>query len=302
MNKHELTPEEIREICLALHASPDEITDITVLKKGMTNRSFTFVCKGKKYIIRIPGEGTEHLINRRQEADVYRTIADKHLCDDIAYINAANGYKITEFLEGARVCNPLDRKDIQTCMKMLRQFHERKLQVGHEFDIWGQINFYESLWEGTPSAYADYGQTKAHVMSLKSYIDKHPGEKVLTHIDAVPDNFLFVKRDDGTGEIRLIDWEYAGMQDPYVDIAMFCIYSLYDRTQTDALIDAYFYEGCSVENRWKIYCYIAAGGLLWSNWSEYKKKLGVDFGEYSLRQYQYAKEYTEVFYENNRNK
>ena len=40
----------------------------------------------------------------------------------------------------------------------------------------------------------------------------------LTHIDAVPDNFLF------TGdEIRLIDWEYAGMQDVHVDIAMFAI-------------------------------------------------------------------------------
>lgn len=32
-------------------------------------------------------------------------------------------------------------------------------------------------------------------------------EKVLTHIDAVPDNFLFVQQ-DGKEEIRLIDWEY----------------------------------------------------------------------------------------------
>jgi len=41
----------------------------------------------------------------------------------------------------------------------------------------------------------------------------------------VPDNFLFVEK-DGKEEIRLIDWEYAGMQDPHVDVAMFCIYSL----------------------------------------------------------------------------
>lgn len=32
-------------------------------------------------------------------------------------------------------------------------------------------------------------------------------------------------------------------------------------------------------------------GLLWSNWCEYKQMLGVEFGEYSLRQYRYAKEY-----------
>ena len=40
-----------------------------------------------------------------------------------------------------------------------------------------------------------------------------------------------------------------------------------------------------------IYALIAACGLLWSNWCEYKQHLGVEFGEYSLRQYRYAKEY-----------
>ena len=34
--------------------------------------------------------------------------------------------------------------------------------------------------------------------------------------------------------------------------------------------------------------------LLWSNWCEYKKSLGVEFGEYSLRQYRYAKEYYRI--------
>lgn len=46
--------------------------------------------------------------------------------------------------------------------------------------------------------------------------------------------------------------------------------------------------------RIKIYCYIAACGLLWSNWCEYKRNLGVEFGEYSLRQYRYAKDYYRI--------
>ena len=81
------------------------------------------------------------------------------------------------------------------------------------------------------------------------------------------------------------------MQDPYVDIAMFCIYAMYDRDQVERTIDAYFPEGCPAETRTLIYCYIAACGLLWSNWCEYKRSLGVEFGEYSIRQYRYAKEY-----------
>jgi len=84
------------------------------------------------------------------------------------------------------------------------------------------------------------------------------------------------------------------MQDPHVDLAMFCIYAMYDREHVEKLIDAYFEGECSKENRIKIYCYIAACGLLWSNWCEYKLHLGVEFGEYSLRQYRFGKEYYRI--------
>lgn len=289
-----LKSEAIRTICDALHADMAEITQVTVLKKGMTNRSFLFSCKGKRYIMRIPGEGTAQLVDRRHEAAVYQAIREKNICDDIAYISPDNGYKITEYLADARVCSPEKAEDVRRCMQRLREFHELRLTVAHTFDIFGQIEFYESLWNGAPSIYKDYQQTKENVFSLRGYIDAHVQERVLTHIDAVPDNFLFVKRDDGSEEIRLIDWEYAGMQDPHVDIAMFCIYALYDRRQVDETIAAYFPGGCSEAVRLKIYCYIAACGLLWSNWCEYKWTLGVEFGEYSLRQYRYAKEYYRI--------
>ena len=157
--------------------------------------------------------------------------------------------------------------------------------------LFEQIEFYESLWQGSRSVYRDYPQTKEKILSLQSYIEQHAQPHVLTHIDAVPDNFLFVADGDGVEQIRLIDWEYAGMQDPHVDIAMFCISALYDRQQVDHLVDLYFENKCSREDRIKIYCYIAACGLLWSNWCEYKRQLGVEFGEYSLRQYRFAKDY-----------
>ena len=289
----QLQTDAIQVICEALGAQQNEVTNITVLKKGMTNRSFLFSCKDKKYIMRIPGEGTDQLINRRQEAAVYQTIAGRRIWDEIAYINPENGYKITEYLEGARVCDAEKEEDLQKCMKKLREFHSQKLKVEHSFELFGQLEYYESLWEGTPSAYQDYAKTKEHVLQLKSYIEANAGERVLTHIDAVPDNFLFVEA-NGQEEIRLIDWEYAGMQDPHVDIAMFCIYSLYNKRQVDRLITAYFTDGCDDATRIKIYCYIAACGLLWSNWCEYKRNLGVEFGEYSLRQYRYAKDYYRI--------
>lgn len=281
-------------ICEIFPVNADDITDITVLKKGMTNRSFTFRCNGKRYILRISGAGTDKLIDRYQEKKAYETIRNMNICDPVIYINPEKGYKITEFLENSRVCDPMNHLDVKRSMECLKKFHDKKLVVGHEFDLFEQIEKYEVLWGNSESIYEDYEKTKSEVYSLKAFIDGHITEKVLTHIDAVPDNFLFVKDQHGKEEIRLIDWEYAGMQDPHVDIAMFGIYSLYDREHMDQLIDAYFTEGCSRENRIKIYCYIAAGGLLWSNWCEYKEKLGVSFGEYATRQYQYAKEYSHI--------
>ena len=206
------------------------------------------------------------------------------------YINQDNGYKITEFLEGARVCDADNVDDLKKCMQKLREFHCMSFSVDHEFNIFGQIDFYESLWRGAPSIYRDYKKTKENVFSLQSYINDHVDRKCLAHIDAVPDNFLFT----ADGDIRLIDWEYAGMQDPHVDIAMFCVYAPYNKHQIDRLINIYFENRCHVETRIKIYCYIAACGLLWSNWCEYKRRLGVEFGEYSLCQYQYAKDYYKI--------
>lgn len=297
----QLKSDAIDVITETLHVKTNEIVDITVLKKGMTNRSFLFTCRNKKYIMRIPGEGTDQLINRTEEARVYEAIDGFDISDNVVYINSVNGYKLTEFLQGARNCDPESLNDLQACMKRLREFHGLGLQVEHTFDIFEQIEFYEKLWEGTSSVYRDYEKTKENVFSLKSYIEEHVQCRVLTHIDAVPDNFLFVINKQGQEEIRLIDWEYAGMQDPHVDIAMFCIYSLYDKSQVDKLIDLYFVEGCSRAIRIKIYCYIASCGLLWSNWCEYKRNLGVEFGEYSIRQYRYAKDYYRIVREELKN-
>lgn len=269
----------------------EEIVGIKILKKGMTNQSFLFSCNEKDYIMRIPGIGTNQLINRRQEVEVYRTIAGLGLCDDVVYINSENGYKITKYLKNVRTANPQNIFDLKRCMNKLRSFHAMELKVEHEFDLYDQIEFYESLWNGSQSIFKDYETTKRGVISLRPYIEKYIERKMLTHIDAVPDNFLFYRNQEGREELQLTDWEYAGMQDPHVDLAMFCVYSFYNRRQVDQLIDIYFEGKCSRQIRIKIYCYIAVCGLLWSNWCEYKRSLGVEFGEYSLKQYNFAKDF-----------
>ncbi len=288
-NSNNLENETLRLISREMNVPLQDILAITILKKGMTNRSFKFQVGEATYIMRIPGEGTDQLINRPEEYDVYQVIKPYQLSDEVVYFDPVSGFKISRFLTDAEVADPYNETDVKACMGKLRQFHELNLTVKHSFDIFGKIDFYESLWHNQPSIFKDYSLTKQRVFNLKPVIAQFPRQWSLTHIDAVPDNFLFVK-----DRIYLIDWEYAAMQDPHVDIAMFAIYSLYEKPQVDALLEAYFPEGYSADIRLKVYCYIAACGLLWSNWCEYKRFLGVEFGEYSLRQYRYAKEYYQL--------
>ena len=124
---------------------------------------------------------------------------------------------------------------------------------------------------------------------LKDYIESLDRKYILSHIDSVPNNFLIF--DD---EVRLIDWEYAGMHDPDIDIAMFAVSAGYNKEEIDRLIEIYFSKGCSKETRIKIYSYVALCGFLWSNWSEYRTYIGMEQGDYALRQYSYAKEFYKI--------
>ncbi|WP_289301442.1 NTP transferase domain-containing protein [Sporofaciens musculi] len=282
----QLKSDVLQLIADILKCDVDEIGNIIALKKGMTNRSFRFEVRGQQYIMRIPGEGTDKMINRKNEWLVYKCLKGRKITDPVVYISPDNGYKITRYIPNVRVCDSNNPEEVAKCMCCLKKFHNLNIQVDHSFDLYERIEYYEELRGNVPSMYRDYASTKEKMYELKKFIDEQPKQISLTHIDAVCDNFLITDE-----KIYLIDWEYAGMQDVHVDIAMFAVYSMYGREKVDELIVHYFRGEPDYNVKTKIYCYIAICGFVWSNWCEYKRICGVEFGEYSLRQYRFAKEY-----------
>jgi thiamine kinase-like enzyme len=263
-----------------------EIHDIKCLKSGMTNQSFLFKVRGKHYICRIPGKGTEMLINRQQEAAVYERIRSLGLAEHVVYMNPQTGYKIAEYYEGARNANASDRSDMERCMAALHKLHDAKLTADHEFNLRERIDFYEKLCKAhNGTLFEDYETVRTWMNRLMNRLDELNRPKYLSHIDSVADNFLFPE----DGSVRLIDWEYSGMCDPLVDVAMCAIYSYYNEEETEQLIRIYLGREASDEERFVIYAYMALGGFLWSLWAIYKSALGVEFGDYTLVMYRYAK-------------
>ena len=171
-------------------------------------------------------------------------------------------------------------------MALVRKFHKSGLRVSHSFDFEERIDFYENLCSqhGT-IPFEDHLKIRRQISELIESLYNLGHEKVLSHLDTVVDNFLILP----DGEVRLIDWEYAGMCDPLADIAMCAIYSYYSDEETDRLIEIYLERSPSDEERYTVYAYMALGGYLWSLWAIYKAFLGEEFGEYTIIMYRYAK-------------
>ena len=264
------------------------ITDIRCLKAGMTNKSFLFRVDGAHCICRIPGPGTELLINRREEKEVYDTVASLGITEEVLYMNPDTGYKIARYYENARNAAADNWKDMEICMGIVRKLHQSGLTVDHSFDIRERIDFYERLClqhGGIP--FEDYEKVRGWMNELMDRLDQMDRPQCLCHIDANVDNFLMFEG----GSAKLLDWEYAGMCDPVMDISMSAIYSYYDAEQTEKLLEIYLKRKPSKEEYYSVFANAALGGFLWCLWAVYKAALGEEFGEYTIIMYRYAKGY-----------
>lgn len=262
------------------------ITEIVKYGQGMTNHQFRFKSSGRFYLLRLPGEGTGRLIDRKSEAGVYSLLRGKGITEEVLYINAETGIKITRFLENVHTCRVESGKEVRLCMEHLRQFHQMKIKGSAVFDVFVKIAQYEAQCAQEGLSLESLHKIRSAVSGLGDFMEGCGNMNCLCHIDPVADNFLICEN-----QVYLIDWEYAAMSDPHIDIAMFCIYARYDRTATDRAIEAYFQTGCTWETKRKIYAYMSASAYLWVLWSRIKQAAGTDFAEYEASQLQLSEQY-----------
>lgn len=265
-----------------------DIVNISTLKEGMTNDSFLFSIEGEKFVFRAPGKGTDKLINRAQEAKVYDVVLETKISDDILYISPKNGYKISRFIPNSRTLNSDSKEEINEAMDLLRKFHNLNLNVDHEFNIEERMKHYlELCTESNAILFTDFEDVHLLVNQVLEKLKQIERPKVLAHIDPVPVNFLL-----SDNNMILLDWEYSGMADPLIDLAMFVVYSGFDEQQALELLRNYLQRDETTEEILVLYSYIALSGYLWSLWTQFKQASGEDFGTYGIEQYQYARSFS----------
>lgn len=283
-----LRSRKLEVISKALGVVPEDITDISAILKSMTNKLMKFSVEDKEYLLRVPGEGSNQLTNRRQEAVVYGALKGCGITENVVYIDGEAGYKISEFYENAINCDSSNLDEVRQCLLHVKKMHDMKLKVDHRFDPFARLEEYERL-RNDKSIFQDYEKTRAKVYGLKEILDRLPKDDCLCHIDSISDNFIFTN-----SGLVLIDWEYAGMCDPVIDVVMFCLYAGYDKEQIATVMDIYFGGEPDKITKFKFFAYMSICGLLWTEWSEYKARMGVKYGEYMMSQFKYSQKYYKI--------
>ena len=206
---------------------------------GITNRNFLVEIPGRadRYVLRLAGNDT-HLLGISREVELAATVAAAGVGvgpEVVAFVRP-EGYLVTRFIEGGPIpVEEMRRPDrLAGVAAALRRVHDGPAIPGL-FVPFRIVEAYRALAAERgvtiPGAYA---LALAIARRIELACLTAPLELRPCHNDLLNANFL----DDGT-RVRIVDWEYAGMGDPFFDLGNFSVNHELDADGEAALLAAY---------------------------------------------------------------
>ena len=267
----------------------EDVQDAEIIQiGGMSNKNFRVNLHGRSYVLRVPGNGSDGMVERANEEFNALEACRLGINPAIRYFDANTGIKLADFIENAETLNAatIQRHDnMKKIAKIYQTLHGAHIRLKNEFNIFHEIEKYDVLLEKSGAEmYEGWEDVRPRVMALEGYLNELGVDLRPCHNDALYENFI--KAMDGT--IYLIDWEYSGMNDPMADFAALFVEAGFDPENEDYILDKY-YNGQIPENaRKKILCYQILWDYLWAQWTVIKEANGDDFGTYGFDRYKRA--------------
>jgi thiamine kinase-like enzyme/choline kinase/predicted transcriptional regulator len=273
----------------ALDLNDEDIQEIQPFG-GMTNKNFKVLVKGKEYVLRIPGNGTEQMINRKEEKINSSLASSLGIDTELIYFNEETGVKIAELIPNAETLNgkTAKRQDyMQLTTAILRKLHTSGVTMANEFNVFEKIAEYEELMkQANGQPYPHYEEVRAQVMVLK---DIYQGMNITLkpcHNDLVAENFV----KSGPDKVYLIDWEYAGMNDPMWDVAAHALECEFSPEDEELFLSLYLQtDHIPLEIQQRVLMNKIFQDFLWSIWTIIKEAKGDDFGTYGIDRFNRAR-------------
>ena len=213
---------------LAERVWPGRQVSIEPLGGGITNRNFKVEVGGQEFVLRIGGTDTELLgIDREAEHAASSVAAELGLGPEVVAFIEPEGYLVTRFVDGE-----VGKIDVDRVGGALRLLHDGPALPGR-FDSFRVVEAYRATARehgvAVPSAYEVAKEIADRIERRRSGAPLRP-----CHNDLLNANFI----DDGI-RLWLVDWEYAGMGDPFFDLGNFAVNHELPEEGENALLAAY---------------------------------------------------------------
>src|SRR3954452_21980699 len=212
---------------------------LTPLSGGITNRNFlvTVADVPERYVIRLAGNDT-HLLGISREVEYAATVAAAGVGvgPEVTAFILPEGYHVTRFIEGSDV--PIEQvRQAATLARVadaLRRIHDGPPIPGLFVPL-RIVEAYKALAAARGVRIPPEYQLAAAIgRRIELAFLSNPVELRPCHNDLLNANFI----DDGA-RIRIVDWEDAGMGDPFFDLGNFSINHELSPDEDAMLLSAY---------------------------------------------------------------
>jgi thiamine kinase-like enzyme len=204
------------------------------LEGGITNRNYRVRMGGQEYVVRLHGKDTQLLgISRESEARASAAAAELGIAPFLAA--RFEGGMVTSYVpcEGLSERQVADRAE--EIASALRSFHCSPVELPSAFRVPELLEHYaRTLSERgaePPAALEDARQLAETIASALP-----PSEARPCHNDLLPGNVI---REAASGRVMIVDWEYAGMGDPWFDLGNLAVNNAFEEADDERLLRAY---------------------------------------------------------------
>ena len=211
------------------------VKSIEVLAHGITNSNFVVDLGDERVVVRVPGANTQLLgIDRTNEVIAGGIAAAVGVGAEVLVTDEATGCIVFRFIDG----RPVPASEL--CEEPMLGHFVQTLRIVHHAGtaptLW---NPYEVIRDHRDVAIARDVQPPfdmEHAFELLEAIEvaRPFRATVLGHNDLLNANFLY------DGRLRIVDWEYAGMSDPFFDLANVAVNNFFPEHAEHSLVRHYF--------------------------------------------------------------
>ena len=254
---------------------------------GMSNFNYKVQYREKSYVLRIPGNGAEGMVERENEELNSMLAQTMGIHPTIEYFNRKTGVKLVDYIENAETLNSIsiqNKDNLQQIATIYRTLHNSRVRERNDFNIFHEIDKYNFLIEKTGAKMYDGNGGYIQVIALEHRLNQMGVELKPCHNDGVPENFI----KDANGKIYLIDWEYSGMNDPVAELAALFLESEFSKENKDIVLNHYYEGAIPSDLQERLLVYQVLWDYLWSQWTVIKEAKGDDFGGYGRMRYERA--------------